>query len=254
MAEMGEALQTETRRQGRAEVPRTKRPPPPSRGTRACSRRSTPTSERVFSCAAAAVLAYEEYKRAWGLVDFVDQERLALELLGKPELEQQLRERLQTVFVDEFQDTSPLQLAVFVAMSRLAGSSVWVGDPKQSIYRFRQTDPDLITYVAQDIRNGDRRSRPDRSTGTGAAVAASSTSSTTPSARPSSPMGCRSEATRIAHVERKDFPGQQTPLNVWRAVKDFRLLLRRLPRRRASSTPSRMPATGRWPTARSCDR
>ncbi len=173
----------------------------------------------VFSCAAAAVLAYEEYKRAWGLVDFVDQERLALELLGKPELEQQLRERLQTVFVDEFQDTSPLQLAVFVAMSRLASSSVWVGDPKQSIYRFRQTDPDLITYVAQDIRNatGGAYQTLDRNWRSRRGLVDFFNDAFGPTFQS---HGLPLEATRTAHVERNDFPGQQTPLNVWRAVKD----------------------------------
>ncbi len=174
---------------------------------------------KVFSCAADAVRAYEEYKRAWGLVDFVDQERLALELLGKTELEQQLRERIQNVFVDEFQDTSPLQLAVFVAMSRLAGSSVWVGDPKQSIYRFRQTDPDLITYVAQDLRKAtggadltlprNWRSRP------GLVAFFNDAFGPTFAAQ-----GLPPAATRIAEVERQDLPGQQTPLNIWFAVKE----------------------------------
>ena len=173
----------------------------------------------VFSCAAAAVLAYEEYKRAWGLVDFVDQERLALELLGKPELEQQLRERLQTVFVDEFQDTSPLQLAVFVAMSRLAQSSVWVGDPKQSIYRFRQTDPDLITYVAQDIRKatGGADLTLPRNWRSRERLVAFFNDAFGPTFQA---HGLPLEATRIAEVERRDLAGQQTPLNVWRAVKD----------------------------------
>lgn len=171
----------------------------------------------VFTCAAAAFLAYEDHKRAWGLVDFVDQERLALELLRKPELEQQLRERLQTVFVDEFQDTNPLQLAVFVAMSRLAGSSVWVGDPKQSIYRFRQTDPDLITYVAQDIRKatGGADLPLDRNWRSRRGLVDFFNDAFAPTFQA---HGLPSKATRIAHVERKDLSGQQTPLNVWRAV------------------------------------
>ena len=163
----------------------------------------------VFTCAAAALLAYEDHKRAWGLVDFVDQERLALELLRKPELEQQLRERLQTVFVDEFQDTNPLQLAVFVAMSRLVGSSVWVGDPKQSIYRFRQTDPDLITYVAQDIRKatGGADQPLDRNWRSRRGLVDFFNDAFAPTFQA---HGLPSKATRIAHVERKDLSGQQT--------------------------------------------
>lgn len=173
----------------------------------------------VFSCAAGAMRAYEDHKRSWGLVDFVDQERLALDLLGRPELEQQLRERLQTVFVDEFQDTSPLQLAVFVAMSRLAGSSVWVGDPKQSIYRFRQTDPDLITYVAQDIRKatGGADLTLDRNWRSRPGLVAFFNDAFAPTFQA---HGLPPTATRIAHVERTDLPGQKAPLNAWRAVKD----------------------------------
>jgi ATP-dependent exoDNAse (exonuclease V) beta subunit len=102
-------------------------------------------TDAVFSCAAESMRAYDEHKRNWGLVDFVDQDRLALELLGNSDLRVQLSERIESVFVDEFQDTSPLQLAVFAAMSHIAKSSVWVGDPKQAIYGFRGTDPDLIT-------------------------------------------------------------------------------------------------------------
>ena len=126
---------------------------------------------------------------------------------------------LQTVFVDEFQDTSPLQLAVFVAMSRLAGSSVWVGDPKQSIYRFRQTDPDLITYVAQDIRKatGGANLTLDRNWRSRPGLVAFFNDTFAPTFEK---QGLPPEACRIAHVERTDIPGQGIPLNVWRVVKD----------------------------------
>jgi len=49
--------------------------------------------------------------------------------------------------VDEFQDTSPIQLALFLKLSRLARRSVWVGDPKQSIYGFRGAEPRLMKAV-----------------------------------------------------------------------------------------------------------
>lgn len=172
----------------------------------------------VFACAAASLRAYEDHKRAWGLVDFVDQERLALDLLAKPELETQLRERIQTVFVDEFQDTSPLQLAVFIAMSRLANASVWVGDPKQSIYRFRQCDPDLITHVAQDIRQATKGAdlnlpRNWRSRETLVNFFNDAFGPTFLA------HGLPPKATRIGETQRKDVEGHQTPLSVWRAVK-----------------------------------
>jgi ATP-dependent exoDNAse (exonuclease V) beta subunit len=168
----------------------------------------------VFACASKAMKAYEEHKRSWGLVDFGDQDRLALELLTKDFLEPQLKERIEAAFVDEFQDTSPLQLAIFVAMSRIAGSSIWVGDPKQAIYGFRGTDPDLITHVAQDIRKAtdgedatlekSYRSRPGLVAFVNDAFAPTFAA-----------MGLHEGATRIKEVDRPDLPGQGAPLAMW---------------------------------------
>jgi ATP-dependent helicase/nuclease subunit A len=167
-----------------------------------------------FACAAEAMQAYEVHKRKWGLVDFVDQERLALQLFTKPDIAPSLRERIEAVFIDEFQDTSPLQLAVFVALSQIAQSSVWVGDPKQAIYGFRGTDPDLITYVAPSIQ---------AATGGGAVTLGKSYRS-----RPGlvsfvndafgatfAAIGLPPGMTRVDDVDREDLPGQQPPLAVW---------------------------------------
>ena len=174
----------------------------------------------VFACAAEAMRAYEKHKRNWGLVDFVDQDRLALELLGHPDLELQLSERIESVFVDEFQDTSPLQLAVFVAMSRLAKSSIWVGDPKQAIYGFRGTDPDLITYVAPKIQRatGGEELTLDRNWRSRPGLVAFFNDAFAPTF---SGMGMSGEKTRINSVERADLPGQTTPLGVWRIDRDL---------------------------------
>ncbi len=100
--------------------------------------------ESVFDLAAQAIEAYEAYKREWGLMDFVDQEVKALELLARPDVREMLREQVDLVLVDEFQDTSPLQLEIFLALSSVAPRSVWVGDQKQAIYGFRGTDPALM--------------------------------------------------------------------------------------------------------------
>ncbi|AFQ52202.1 UvrD/REP helicase [Burkholderia cepacia GG4] len=55
--------------------------------------------------------------------------------------------------VDEFQDTSPLQPALFVELAGLARRSVWVGDPKQAIYGFRGTNASLIAGVLSAIES-----------------------------------------------------------------------------------------------------
>ena len=81
-----------------------------------------------------------------------------------------LQEELQLLMVDEFQDTSPIQLALFLKLSQLAEQVIWVGDIKQSIYGFRGSDPMLMSAVvnrvteegnAPEILEKSWRSRPE---------------------------------------------------------------------------------------------
>lgn len=98
----------------------------------------------VFDLAARGLEAYAESKRATGVLDFSDQEVLTRKLLSMPSVRDLLRAELDLVLVDEFQDTSPQQLAIFLDLASLAKKSVWVGDQKQAIYGFRGTDPALM--------------------------------------------------------------------------------------------------------------
>ena len=110
--------------------------------------------ELVFHLAADVLDAYEQAKKALGAVDFSDQEVLLLRALRtKPTVREALAAELDLIMVDEFQDTSPLQLALFVELSKLAKRSVWVGDPKQAIYGFRGTDASLIAGVLGAIKD-----------------------------------------------------------------------------------------------------
>ncbi len=168
----------------------------------------------IFACAAESLEAYDDHKRKWGLIDFVDQERLALGLFTRPDLAPSLRERIESVYVDEFQDTSPLQLALFVALSQIAQTSAWVGDPKQAIYGFRGADPELIARVApkiQEAMNGEGqtlgknyRSRP------GLVAFANDAFGETFLA-----MGLPKKSVRVEEMDRADLADQRTPLNVW---------------------------------------
>lgn len=108
----------------------------------------------VFNLAADVLDAYEQAKKALGAVDFSDQEVLLLRALRtKPAVREALAVELDLIMVDEFQDTSPLQLALFVELAKLAKRSVWVGDPKQAIYGFRGTDASLIAGVLGAIND-----------------------------------------------------------------------------------------------------
>lgn len=108
--------------------------------------------EGVFNCAASALMEFDTYKKEHGLMDFTDQETHILDMAQNNEsFKASLRDRIRVLMVDEFQDTSPIQLALFLALNELAGKSVWVGDPKQAIYGFRGTDPQLMDEVVSAI-------------------------------------------------------------------------------------------------------
>jgi ATP-dependent exoDNAse (exonuclease V) beta subunit len=105
----------------------------------------------MFQVAADGLVAYRQYKLERGLIDFVDQEALCLKLLRRSDVREALAGQLDLVLVDEFQDTSPLQLAIFLELAALARESVWVGDQKQAIYGFRGTDPALMDAVIESL-------------------------------------------------------------------------------------------------------
>jgi ATP-dependent exoDNAse (exonuclease V) beta subunit len=108
-------------------------------------------ASQVFEIAAASLDAYRRLKTGKGLIDFVDQEQRLYQLLDNPNVREVLAEELQLLMVDEFQDTSPIQLALFLKLSELADRVIWVGDLKQSIYGFRGADPTLMTAVVQSV-------------------------------------------------------------------------------------------------------
>ena len=105
----------------------------------------------IFALGARALDAYAQRKRELGVIDFVDQEHLFLGLLEKPAVVEALSEELDLLLVDEFQDTSPIQLELFVRLSRIARESVWVGDVKQAIYGFRGSDAELMKAVLAEL-------------------------------------------------------------------------------------------------------
>ena len=103
---------------------------------------------------------YNGYKAERGLVDFTDLEILFLALLENADLNDVLRRDFDLVLVDEFQDTNPLQLAIFERLRQLSRRSRWVGDPKQAIYGFRDTDPQLVNEVWRNAPDATRTELP----------------------------------------------------------------------------------------------
>ena len=113
----------------------------------------------VFRIAAAAVSRYQSMKRSNSFIDYTDMESSALELIENPAIRNALASEFGILYVDEFQDTSPLQLAIFLQLGKLIGSMTWVGDRKQSIYAFRNADPELMEKAYAKLLASDAKSR-----------------------------------------------------------------------------------------------
>jgi ATP-dependent helicase/nuclease subunit A len=113
-------------------------------------------NERVFRLAGKWKDEYNEYKVRNRLIDYNDMERLFLDLLLKQEVQDEVRRRYKLVFVDEFQDSSPIQVKIFDRLSELVEKSIWVGDPKQAIYGFRGSDALLIKAITGIFNAGDK--------------------------------------------------------------------------------------------------
>lgn len=108
--------------------------------------------ERIFRIADDWAKQFEEYKRTNNLLDFDDLEAKFLELLDISAVQDDIRSSVKYLFVDEFQDSNPIQLEIFKRLSDLVQvKSYWVGDRKQAIYGFRGSDSSLTTSLLKSF-------------------------------------------------------------------------------------------------------
>ena len=111
------------------------------------------------------VEGYEALKKRAGCLDFLDLLLRARDLVREnTEVRAELQRRFTHLFVDEFQDTDPLQVEILLLLAAddprerdwrrvrpVAGKLFLVGDPKQSIYRFRRADVALYERVKRQL-------------------------------------------------------------------------------------------------------
>jgi ATP-dependent exoDNAse (exonuclease V) beta subunit len=170
---------------------------------------------KVFQCAASALQHYSTFKRDHGLIDFADQEHLALRMLQRrPEVRDSFKQKSQILLVDEFQDTSPIQLAVFLEMARLVDYSVWVGDEKQSIFGFRGSDPELMRQAISQIvpLSGGHKQRLVKSYRSRPTLVAFTNALFSKCA---DTMRITSDSALIEEVDREELEQQNHPLHLW---------------------------------------
>ncbi len=128
--------------------------------------------QRMARLARILIAQFAALKRERGWVDMNDVERAALTMLADPVLSGWVQERLDArvtqLMIDEFQDTNPLQwqalhgwLASYAGAGGGTGSASGgvpgvfiVGDPKQSIYRFRRAEPQVFRAAQEFIADG----------------------------------------------------------------------------------------------------
>lgn len=92
---------------------------------------------------------YSQLKMFRNALDFSNLERYAKSLLENEDILKDLQERYLYIFVDEYQDTNPLQ-EFFVKKIGEKGRFIGVGDPKQGIYGFRNATMEIMK---RDIEN-----------------------------------------------------------------------------------------------------
>jgi ATP-dependent exoDNAse (exonuclease V) beta subunit len=108
---------------------------------------------------------YQQAKQRAGQLDFMDLLLYARDLLRHDCARGDLQRVYQRIFVDEFQDTDPLQAEILLLLTAgspkerdwrkavpAPGKLYVVGDPKQSIYRFRRADARLFHRVCGDLK------------------------------------------------------------------------------------------------------
>lgn len=95
---------------------------------------------------------YAHSKNRDGALDFNDLEVFALRALQDPKVQNYFQNRFDLVLVDEFQDTNPLQGEFLERFTKPDFSNLCiVGDPKQSIYRFRDADVSVFQELSEKL-------------------------------------------------------------------------------------------------------
>ena len=130
-------------------------------------------TERIFSIAG-KVLSYMDARKVQDhILTFVDIEKYFLNLLdmegaAKEAVEEDIRSLYSMLFVDEFQDSSSLQVKIFIKLAAILGEEncYFFGDGKQVLYTWRGADVKLTDAIrdsmdSKEILSDSYRSRPE---------------------------------------------------------------------------------------------
>ena len=96
---------------------------------------------------------YRANKLREGVMDFSDIEHYALAILKNEDVAAELRDSFDYIFVDEYQDSNSVQDGLISKIAK-ENNLFFVGDVKQSIYKFRHAEPELFIKKYDDFKNG----------------------------------------------------------------------------------------------------
>ncbi len=116
---------------------------------------------KLYSYANQFVQTVVEERRRAGTVSYYDAITWLIDMLeARPDIRRSVQNQYHRVLVDEFQDTDPNQVRLVRLLTippgedKVAPGSLFiVGDPKQSIYRFRGAEVQVSQTVKEDVTN-----------------------------------------------------------------------------------------------------
>lgn len=111
---------------------------------------SAPVLKALTALAEKTDEEFSKRKRAKNKIDFNDAEYFALKLLSDEYAAGEIRKSAEIIIVDEFQDSNDIQYEIFSRLSDNGRNLFFVGDIKQSIYRFRGANPAVFARILED--------------------------------------------------------------------------------------------------------
>lgn len=95
---------------------------------------------------------YGKLKQENGVLDFSDLEHFTIKVLENESVKKNLQDKYKHIFFDEYQDSNLVQETIINSIKR-ENNLFFVGDVKQSIYRFRLSDPTLFNNRYKNYSN-----------------------------------------------------------------------------------------------------
>lgn len=98
------------------------------------------------------VKSYTERKNKINKLDYSNLERYTLKLLENEEVRNEIKNKYKLIAIDEFQDANQIQETIIKLIAK-DNNRFMVGDVKQSIYAFRQSNPDIFLEIQEKYKD-----------------------------------------------------------------------------------------------------